>query len=65
MPKLIFKWDNFASVDMLSQKFNRSKRRIQQLLVLLKDKGELETIVGVYQDEMNPYAIPMYRRIEV
>jgi len=60
-----YTWDNFASVDMLSQVFNVSKRRIQQILAILKTNEKLEVVVGVYQDPMNPYAVPLYRRVEV
>jgi len=59
-----YRWNNFASVDMLATKFNRSKRRIQQILAVLKDEDMLEVVVGVYQDPLNPYAIPLYRRVD-
>lgn len=65
MPKKFRDWDNFASVDMLSQEFKLSKRRIQQILVSMKDEGRLEVVVGVYPDPINPYSVPLYRMVEV
>jgi len=60
-----YTWENYASVEMLSHDFNVSKRRIQQILAKLKEQEKLEVVVGVFFDEMNPYARPFYRRLDV
>jgi DNA-binding IscR family transcriptional regulator len=58
-----YEWENYASVDMLSQLFRVSKRRVQQVISELRDFGHIEMVVGVY-GTYNPYAIPLYRRVD-
>lgn len=60
-----FSWEYYASVDDLSKKFHVSKRRIQQILVTLRNEDKLEQVVGVFQDMKNPIGFsikPLYRR---
>ena len=57
-------WFNYVSVDILSQDWGLSKRRVQQIIAELKEEGLVEMIIGVFDSDNNPYARPMYRRVE-
>lgn len=57
-------WFNYVSVDILSRDWNLSKRRVQQIIAELKEKGLVEQIIGVFDSDLNPYARPLYRRVE-
>lgn len=57
-------WINWASVEELSIEWNLSKRRIQQIIAELRDEGTVEMIIGVFDSDNNPYARPLYRRVE-
>jgi len=61
-----FSWEYYASVEQLSKKFKLSKRRIQQLLLQLRNEGQLDAVVGVFPDVNNPIGFsikPLYARI--
>jgi len=59
-----YSWQNFASVEMLSQMWNVSKRHTQRILAKLLDENKAEIVIGVYYDPRNPFARPFYRKVK-
>ena len=60
-----FKWDNFASVEILAEHFKKSKRRIQQVIQDLANSGFIEKgILVIDQGLMGLDVKPVYRRID-
>ena len=60
-----FKWDNFASVEDLSEIFKKSKRRIQQVIQELASLGLIQKGVLVLDQGLLGLEVkPVYRRID-
>ena len=55
-----YNWHNWSTVEELSNEFNRSKRRIQQIIVDLGIK--VERGILVIDNNNSITAIPIYRR---